>query len=475
MALFNALSFPSLADETPDSLRVLTGVAFEYGSSGAASGAYSYSGTGGRHAAGAGSRQWCPTCTNAGTHYIGGVDRPCFLDPREQVNVPASVWVDKARVAAITKGRDANARDLGITAGKLVPPSADAIKRYEDYAKDSKGGGKGGGRRGGGRGGGGRGGGAHAGAHVEESTCEWRDSLADLTVVTVDDTLLMDIADKRAGVDDAAALEAVADPADTNEDETAVDDEASLSGTREIDWNGSLIDDDTLNRRQRSRRAAGLRCSTTLTVQSGSKKRPSTLRRTPSRAAATERPSPKRQTSSSGREPRPVGPGGLPSTVYQQHAASTTPQAPQAELAATTSPALPPTTPGAPGYLGSSVSAEFPSLGSACFVGGTGPGGDYAQVPAKYYSHITASAEDDGDGIGDSAYPGDAVVAPTPPAKGFAPATAPVEEWSTRLPSSPALASELDTTVKFTPAPATRSLMPPLMRDVTDTPINQSI
>jgi len=154
--LFNALSFPCLANETLDSLRALTGVAFEYATSGAASGAYGYSGTGGRPAGGAGSRQWCPTCSHAGTHHIGGADRPCFLDPRQPVNVPASVWANQTRVDAMTKGREANARDLGIMAGKLIPPSADAIKRYEEYAKDGKGGGKGGGRRGGGRGGGGR-------------------------------------------------------------------------------------------------------------------------------------------------------------------------------------------------------------------------------------------------------------------------------------------------------------------------------
>jgi len=61
--------------------------------------------------------------------------------------------------------------------------------------------------------------------------------------------------------------------------------------------------------------------TSTLTVRSqiGSKKRPSTSRRTPSRAAAMERPSRKRRTSSSRRKPRPVGPGGLPSAVYQQH------------------------------------------------------------------------------------------------------------------------------------------------------------
>ena len=74
-------------------------------------------------------------------------------------------------------------------------------------------------------------------------------------------------------------------------------------------------------------------------------------------------------------------------------AASTMPQqALQAELAMT-SPALPPINPGAPGYLGSSVSAEFPSLGSAFCVGGSGPGGDYLQDPATYYSHIAAAGE----------------------------------------------------------------------------------
>jgi len=64
--LFNALSFPCLANETLDSLCALTGVAFEYATSGAASGAYGYSGSGGRPAGGAGSRQWCPTCSHAG-------------------------------------------------------------------------------------------------------------------------------------------------------------------------------------------------------------------------------------------------------------------------------------------------------------------------------------------------------------------------------------------------------------------------
>jgi len=115
-------SLVAIAAETLDSLRALTGVAFEYAASGAASGAYGYSGTGGSPAGGAGSRQWCPTCSNAGTHHIGGADRPCFLDPREPVNVPASVWTNQARVAAMTKGREANARNLGITAGKLIPP-----------------------------------------------------------------------------------------------------------------------------------------------------------------------------------------------------------------------------------------------------------------------------------------------------------------------------------------------------------------
>ena len=415
---------------------------------------------GGRHAAGAGSRKWCPTCTNAGTHTIGGANRPCFLDPREQVNVPASVWADKARVAAITKGRDANARDLGITAGKLVPPSADAIKRYEDYAKDGKGGGKGGGRRGGGRGGGCRGGGAHAGAHVDESTREWLDSLADLTMVTVDDMLHMNIANKRAGVDNAAALEAVADPANTNEDETAVDDEAWLSGTREIDWNGSLIDDDTLD----PPKVATGRWPHVLDDIDCPEWLKEAAKHFNLEACAV---------SSSG-DGAPIAEkaniffkeGAAPGRAWRsaEHglpAASTTPQAPQAELA-TTSPVLPPTTPGAPGYLGSSVSAEFPSLGSAFFVGGTGPGGEglragSGHVLLAYYcigrgrrwnrrqripwrrsggadaaSKIRVRASD---GAG-------------------------LEEWSTQLPSTPALASGLDTTVKFTPAPATRSLVP---------------
>jgi len=94
-----------LANETLGSLRALTGVAFEYATSGAASGAYGYSGTGGRPAGGAGSRQWCPTCSHAGTHHIGGTNRPCFLDPCQPVNVPASVWTNKTRVDAMTKGR----------------------------------------------------------------------------------------------------------------------------------------------------------------------------------------------------------------------------------------------------------------------------------------------------------------------------------------------------------------------------------
>ena len=54
-----------------------------------------HSGTGGRPAGGAGSRQWCPTCSHAGTHHIGGADRPCFLDPCQPVNVPASVWTNR--------------------------------------------------------------------------------------------------------------------------------------------------------------------------------------------------------------------------------------------------------------------------------------------------------------------------------------------------------------------------------------------
>jgi len=233
-------SLVAIAAKTLDSLRALTGVTFEYAASGAASGAYGYNGTGGRPAVGAGSRQWCPTCSYAGTHHIGGADRPCFLDPREPDNVPASVWTNQARVPAMTKGREANARDLGITAGKLIPPSADAIKWYEEYAKDGKGGGKGGGRRGGGRGGGGRGGGAHAGAHVNETTREWLDGLAaltDLTMATIDNTLLMNI---KHAVDVAAALEAAADPADTTEDETAVGDEAWQSGIHEINGDGPV-------------------------------------------------------------------------------------------------------------------------------------------------------------------------------------------------------------------------------------------
>jgi len=450
VALFNALSFPCLADETLDSLRALTGVAFEYASSGAASGAYGYSGTGGRHAAGAGagSRQWCPTCSNAGTHLIGGADRPCFLDPREQVNVPASVWSNQARVAAITKGRDANARDLGITAGKLIPPSADAIKRYEEYAKDGKGGGKGGGKRGGGRGSGGRGGGAHAGAHVDETTREWLDSLAnltDLTMVTIDDTLRMDIADMRAGVDDAAALEAAADPADATEDETAVDDEAWLCGIREINGNGPIdgyspykppvLDDVYVD------------CT-----------EPDWLKEATMHLEAYA-------VSSSG-DGAPVEEKA--NIFFEEEAApgrawrSAEHGLPAASTPTTTSPALPPTTPGAPGYLESSVLAEFSSLESAFFVGGTCPGVDYAQITAK---------DDDGFSVSALPWPAPTPPAPTLPAKKFAPATAPIEEWSTRLPSTPALASGLDTAVKFTPALATRSWVPPPMRDVAITPI----
>jgi len=444
--LFNALSFPCPSDKTLDSCSALTGVAFEYAyaARGAARGAYGYSGTGGRPAGGAGSRQWCPTCSNPGTHHIGGADRPCFLDPREPVNVPASVWANQARVAAMTKGRKANSRDLGITAGKLIPPSADIIKRYEEYAKDGKGGGKGGGRRGGGRGGGGRGGDAHAGAHVDKTTREWLDGLADLTdltMVTIDDTLHMDIADKHAGVDDAAALEAAADPADTTEDETAVGDEAWLSGIHEINGDGPIdgyspykppvldlpykppvLDDDDDD------------CPVPDWLQEATKHLEA------------------RAVSSSGDE-APVA-----NIFFDEEAAlgwtwrSAERGLPAASSPTTTSPALPPTNPGAPGYLESSVLAEFSSLGSAFFVGGTGPGGDYAQITAK-----------DDDGITASALPWRA----TPLAKELAPAMVPAD----RLPSTPASASGLDTTVKFTPAPAPRSCVPPPIQDVVITAI----
>jgi len=455
--LFNALSFPCLANETLDSLRALTGVAFEYeyATSGAASGAYGYSGIGRRPAGGAGSRQWCPTCSHAGTHHIGGADRPCFLDHRQPVNVPASVWTNQIRVDAMTKGREANARDLGITAGKLIPPSADAIKRYEEYAKDGKGGGKGGGRRGGGRGGGGRGGGAHAGAHVDETTCEWLDGLADLTnltMATIDDTLLMNI---KHAVDDAAALEAAADPADTTEDETAVGDEAWLSGIHEINGDGPVDGYSPY-------KPTVLDSPYKPTVLDSPHKlfKQSSLR---DWLQATK-PLEAHAVSSSGdgapieeeadiffEEEAALG-RARRSSEHGLPAASTTPQqALQAELA-TTSTALPPTTPGAPGYLKSSVLAEFLSLCSAFFVGGTGPGGDYAQSTAK-----------DDDGITASALPWRA----TPPAEELAPATATAD----RLPSTPASASGLDTTVKFTPAPTPRSCVPPPMRDVAITPI----
>jgi len=56
-------------------------------------------------------------------------------------------------------------------------------------------------------------------------------------MATIDDTLLMDI---KHAVDDAAALEAAADPADTTEDETAVGDEARLSGIHEINGDGPV-------------------------------------------------------------------------------------------------------------------------------------------------------------------------------------------------------------------------------------------
>jgi len=223
----------------------------------------------------------------------------------------------------MTKGREANARDLGITAGKLIPPSADAIKRFEEYAKakDDKGGGKGGGRRGGGRGGGGRGGSAHAGAHVDETTREWLDGLNDLndlTMATIDDTLLAHI---KHAVDDAAALEAAPDPADTTEIETAVGDEAWLSGIHEIN------EDDVDGYEPYKHTVLDLPCKPIvldsphkLFKQSSLRDwlqatKPLRSRRSPSRAAATERPW---RTSFSTKKPRLVRPGGLPSAVYQQ-------------------------------------------------------------------------------------------------------------------------------------------------------------
>ena len=125
----NPSDFPGFAGEGLKSLCAVTGMEFApkpnnsgYG------GAYGYSGTGGHHAAATGSQQWCSGCSSDGTHRICGFVKKCFLDPRNEINVPASVWTDKTRLDAITKGRDDNARKIGISAGKLIPPTAEAIK-----------------------------------------------------------------------------------------------------------------------------------------------------------------------------------------------------------------------------------------------------------------------------------------------------------------------------------------------------------
>jgi len=160
-ASINPSDFPGIACESLASLCAVTGMEFtvkpndsSYAAGYSSYGAYGCSG-GGHHAAVAGSQQWCSDCGPDGTHLVKGWAKPCFLDPRKERNVPPSVWVDKARVDAIIKGRDANARKLGILACKLIPPTDENIQRFKEYAAGkggSKGGGKGGGRGGGGGG-----------------------------------------------------------------------------------------------------------------------------------------------------------------------------------------------------------------------------------------------------------------------------------------------------------------------------------
>jgi len=326
----NPSDFPGIACESLASLCAVTEMEFavkpnnsSYAAGYSSYGAYGCSG-GGHHAAVAGSQQWCSDCGLDGTHLVKGWAKPCFLDPRKERNVPPSVWVNKARLDAIIKGRDDNARKLGISACKLIPPTDENIQRFKEYAASEgggKGGGNGGGRGGGGGGqggGGGRGGGSHA-AFPNDVTATWTSQLVDiseeaglmgLNMVGLPELNLF-AAEAAVGVDTEAY--AVSDGVPIAENANIFSEEEAVPG--------------------RARRSA-------------------------------ER--------------------GLP-------AALTTPQALKADLA-TTSPALPPTTPGAPGYLGSSVSAEFPGLGSAFCVGGSGPGGDYLQVPAIHYSRITASA-----------------------------------------------------------------------------------
>jgi len=264
-------------------------------------------------------------------------------------------------------------------------------------------------------------------------------------MATIDDTLLAHI---KHAVDDAAALEAAPAPADTTEDETAVGDEAWLSGIHEIN------EDDVDGYEPYEHTVLNSPCKPIVLDSPHKLFKQSSLR---DWLQATK-PLEALAVSSSGDgapvaniffdEEAALG-RAWRSAERSLPAASTTPQALQADLA-TTSPTLPSTTPGAPGYLESSASAEFSSLGSAFFVGGTGPGGDYSQITAK-----------DDDGITASALPWRA----KPTGKQLAPETAPAD----RLLPTPASASGLDTTVEFTPAP--RSCVPPPMRDVAFTPI----
>ena len=149
-------------------------------------------------------------------------------------------------------------------------------------------------------------------------------------------------------------------------DKAAVD-EAWLSGIREIDWNGDPIDSDT----PYSPKVA--MCRSPRVLDDVNCLEPEWFKEATKRFEAYAVRSRDDGAPITKKTNIFFNEGAAPGRAWRSAerglpAASTTPQqALQADLA-TTSPALPPTNPGAPGYLGSSVSVEFPSARGRPFV-----------------------------------------------------------------------------------------------------------
>ena len=198
-------------------------------------------------------------------------------------------------------------------------------------------------------------------------------------MANIDDTLLMNI---KHAVDDEAALEAAADPADTTEDEeTAVGDKAWLSGIHEINGDGpvdgySPYKPTVLDSPYKPTVLDSPHPQALLQAELAARLAPSDQASRGARRLEQRRWSARRRGGGHllrGGSRAWSGPAvcRARSTSSIDYASTSSSSRARYDLSG-----APPTTPGAPGYLESSVLAEFSSLGSAFFVGGTGPGGD---------------------------------------------------------------------------------------------------